>query len=553
MSFDDISDDDLSGPVVDRRTTVRILGAMGVTGLAGLVGPAGAESTVDGNVADQGTQTPSTDQRGGRLQAGWFTGSIDNLDPSYITVGINAQVMANIFNGLVEATSELEIVGDLAKDWTVENKTSYTFELHEGVTFHDGNEFTADDVKFTINRIFEEDTPVKPKMEPLQPVDEGGVTVIDDYTVQLNFEQPYAPALATLARGDGRGSTIVSKEAIEEMGSQQYQMTPVGTGPFEVTDHQVGENITLDAFDDYFETDEDGNQIPYLDGIDINLIPEAGTMVNALRSGNIDFANEIPLQNLDQVEPAEGVRVVSGPGAGWIGLGMNEEREPFDQRTVRRGIAKSVNSEEFVQSAYFSNAHVAQGPIGPAHEWIFREDKPDDQNYTPEEGERLLRDAGVYGESFELLTQQRDVRAAKSMRQQLTRAGFDVNIEQVTTSTYWERYENGEYDTVVSGNAVDLDPDPALYLFFYTRDEGGVFNWVNYSNEDLNELFDEQRTTIDREARKEILWQIEDIIIADAPHAYTHHEKPYMAASERVQGYVPHPVNRDFHTVWIED
>ena len=58
---------------------------------------------------------------------------------------------------------------------------------------------------------------------------------------------------------------------------------------------------------------------------------------------------------------------------------------------------------------------------------------------------------------------------------------------------------------------------------------------------------------IDREARKEILWQIEDIIIADAPHAYTHHEKPYMAASERVRGYVPHPVNRDFHTVWLED
>lgn len=565
VSLDNITDEELSGPEVDRRTTLKLLSATGMAGLAGCTGGDGTQDTTTTGAPDtnttsattttseEETETPTSEKMGGRLKAGWFTGSVDNLDPSYITVGINAQIMANIFNGLVQVTNDLEVVGDLAKDWTVENKTAYTFNLREGVKFHNGTEFTAEDVRFTINRIMEEETPVKSKLEPLKPVDEGGVRVIDDYTVQLNFKRPYAPALATLARGDGRGSTVVCKEALEEMGSKQYKLTPVGTGPFKVAEHQVGSTIKLDAFDDYFETDADGNQLPYLDGVDISMIPEASTMVNALRGGNVDFANQLPLQNVNQVKKAQGVRVVSGPGGGWIGLGMNQKRKPFDQRKVRRGIAKAINSKQFVETAYFGNAHVAEGPIGPAHGWVFRKDKPDDQHYAPDEAKKLLKEAGAYGESFSILTMKRDLRAAKAMRQQLNRAGFDVSIEQVTTSTYWERYEKGEYDTTIGGNAIDLDPDPSLYLFFYTRGKGGVFNWVNYSNKKLNKLFDKQRKTLDREKRKQLLWQIEDIIISDAPHAYTHHEKPYMAAAKNVKGYVPHPVNRDFHTVWLSN
>jgi peptide/nickel transport system substrate-binding protein len=138
------------------------------------------------------------------------------------------------------------------------------------------------------------------------------------------------------------------------------------------------------------------------------------------------------------------------------------------------------------------------------------------------------------------------------MRQQLNEAGFDVGIEQVTTSTYWERYEKGEYDTTVAGNAVDLDPDPALYLFFYSRGEGGVFNWVSYDSEEANGFMKKQRRLVEQSARKPVLHDLEDLIVADAPHAYTHHPKPYFAISEDVKGYKPHPVNRDFHTVWLD-
>lgn len=544
--IEEISDDELSGPVVNRRTAVRLLGAVGLTGMAGYTEqkPTGKAG---GDVANQ------EPQQGGRLKAGFFTGSVDKLDPRWTDITHEVQIIGNIFNGLVEATPELEIVGDIAKDWTVENKTSYTFNLREGVKFHNGVECTAADFEFTIRSIIEQDTPLKTKLEPLKPIDEGGVNVVDDYTLEMNLKYPYAAFLAALCRVDGRASTVVSKDAIEEMGSEQYNVAPVGTGPFKVADHEPGSHITLDAFEDYFESDSDGNQLPYLDGIDISPIPEASQMVNALRSGDIQFANLIPQQNLSTARDAQNITIKSGPGAGWSGLGFNLEREPFSSRKVRRAIAKAINSEQTVQSAFFGNAHVASGPIAPSHSWVFREEKPDDQAYDPEAAKRLLNEAGADGASFSILTRPTTLRIAKSFRQQLQAVGLNVDIEQVTASTYWERERARDYDVTPIGNGEDLDPDPAMYLFFVPQDKGGSLNDTGYSNEQVTELMNQQRQTIDREERKGLLHEAEDIIISDAPYVFTHHPKQYVGLQEEVQNYQPHIINRDLFTVHLSN
>ena len=139
---------ELSGPKIDRRTAISLLGAAGLGGMAGCTGGEGTEtaSETDGDGTASATATPPPeDQFGGRLQAGWFTGEIEQMDPPYISVGQYFQLSANVFSGLTTLEPDLTVRGDLAEDWTVEDGgATFTFQLRDDVTFHNGEEFTAE-------------------------------------------------------------------------------------------------------------------------------------------------------------------------------------------------------------------------------------------------------------------------------------------------------------------------------------------------------------------------------------------------------------------------
>lgn len=556
MSEDRFAGDELSGPKIDRRTAITLFGAAGMGSLAGCAGGGGggsegAATTSEGE--DSATPT-SEDNTGGRLQAAWFTGSVEELDPPFISVGQYFQLASNVFSGLTTLDEDLNIVGDLAEDWTVTNGgKQFTFQLRDDVTFHNGVEFTADDVEYTVRRTIEEEAPAASKLGSLQPLDEGGVEVLGDYEVRMNLEEPNVVLLTYLTRGPGRAATIVNQEAIEEMGSDQYSVTPVGTGPFEVVEHEVGSSITLDAYDDYFETDADGTQLPYLDGIDVQPISEPASIVNALRAGDVQLSNLIPLQNIDQVEGDNSVSVSRAPGVNWLGVAMNQNREPFGSKKARRGIAKSLNSEQFVETAFFGNALPDIGVISKGTNWAWREDKPQDQAYAPEDGQQLIEEAGVGGASFAILANSGNLRQAKAVRQQLTDAGFDVEIDQVTSSTYWDRYADLNYDVTISGSVGDPDPEQGLWNFYRLPDEGGVWNWVDYESEEVHEMLGEQRRTTDREQRKQILHDIEDKLIEDVPHAYLSHEDDIAGVRSEVGGFTHIPGLRNFHTTYLKE
>lgn len=552
VALEEITDEDLSGPVVDRRTTMKLLGGVGVAGLSGLAGC--NSSTGEGEQPTTNDEGGGSAQSGGRLQVGWTLGEVESLDPTFSVSGTEHPIFANIHSGLVKTTSDLDVVGDLAKDWTVENKTSFTFELREGVKFHNGAEYTAEDNEFAIERIFESDAGSY-RIDPLKPPEDGGVNVIDDYTLQLNFEQPYAGALKVFADGDAMPGVPINEEALEEVGEEQFKLTPVGTGPFEVAEHESGSHILLEGFDGYFETDDAGNQLPYLDEVKIRFIPEPASLVSALRGGDIEFVNRIPVENIDTLKQADGVEVLlSGKAGGWTGLVLNGTRELFKSQKTRLAIAKAIDNEKFVQDAYFGNHHVADGPIAPVHSWAFREEKPDHQAYAPDEAEQMLKETGAYGSSFSIMTTPEKLRASKVIRKQLNQAGFDVTINQVTGATYGERLVTTDYDTIIAGNGVDTDLSPALFPFLMPPDEGGAINFWGYQpSEKLQELLREQKRTPDREKRKEILHEIEDRLISDAGFAFTHHAKPWMATATHVKGYQKHPKRRDLETLWLEE
>ena len=534
----DISLEDLQGPKIDRRTTVKLLSGAGVVGLAGC---AGSDTSADTSASDASATGSGASSIGGSITAGWYASGLDDLDPHYVTSGERFQLVANITSGLTKVTPEVEMHGDLATDWTVENNGArIVYELRDDVRFHNGEEFTAADVAFSVERSITEEAPNSDLLSPLKPIDDGGISVIDDYTVAIEFEQPYIPGLIYFSR-EGRAANVINQTALEEMGREDFKRAPVGTGPFKVASHDVGEKIELEAFDEYYDTDENGTQLPYLDGVTIRAVPEAGTIVNALRSGDLDFINEVPLENAPRLEQSSDVVVHKRPDLNYYNLSMNSDVEPFTTKTARLGFAKLIDSERLVQEGFFGNANPEPTLYSPAHEWIYRdwEDKPQDQAYDPDEGQRLLEEAGVADASVTLLADGRTKRLMEIIQRQLSNAGLDVSIEQVSTSVYWDRVPDA--DAVITWSSGDYDPDTGIYRSFHSE---GIFNDAGYDNERVDELLEAQRETTDRDERRAQLQEVEDRVIKDAPTAFFGHRQDVVGHSSHVSGFVHIPFQR---------
>ena len=202
------------------------------------------------------------------MTAGWAgTAEITTLDPAQINQVLQFQISSNVLSGLTHINADLVAEGDLATDWTVsEDGLEWTFNLREDVTWHNGDAFTADDVIFTYNR----------SKDPEQSIHSGNlvnvldIEKVDDLTVKLILEQPQASLLVkTLERSSGRAMTNVNQNAIEEMVTGFNTVSPrLEQGPFRVTEHQLGQGVVLEAFEDYYDPER-----PVLDKITIIPIP----------------------------------------------------------------------------------------------------------------------------------------------------------------------------------------------------------------------------------------------------------------------------------------
>lgn len=537
-----ITDEDLSGPVVDRRTALKLFGGVAMASLAGCSG------------TDQQTASGG-DGRGSKLVAGWNVGEISNLDPVLNSTAGNEHASWNIFDSLLRTTPTLEIKASAAKDWTVKNAKQYRFTLRKGMKFHNGyGVVTAEDVKYSIKRGLNTDgSTIVSKLDRLKPIEEGGVVVKDKYTVEFNLKKPFVPFLKALTHGGG-ACQIQSKSAIKKLG-KEYQVKPVGSGPFEVKNHNVGSSLLLNGFGDYWMTDDQGNQLPYLDEIEIKPMPSPSTLVNSIRSGDIQFINKIPYQKVDTAKSTPGVNVMDTASGGWEGIYFNLAKNPWkDNLKLRRGIAKVLDREEYIKNAFLGNQQSAVGPISPIHGTFWRkpDKKPDDQKLDRKTGKQLIKESGSMGSKIKIMVWQAGVRRGRALSQQLSKY-FDVTVNAYDMSTYLNRLApktgSSYYDITPWGSSPHVAADTELYNFFKSPDKGGAFNTTGYSNDQVDTWLNQERETTDTAKRTELFHKIEDTVIRDVPVAFTHHYIMWQAATDAVKGYTKHPIQRDFTSV----
>lgn len=536
----------LSGPRVSRRTLLKLAAASGAVGYAGqlaAVAPTAAAGQRPRAVALRRQEA----KQGGTLNWGYGLGQIPTLDPAQVNLGIVAgELLANLFSGLVQFDQELGLVPDLAETWEVTpDGLQYTFKLRQGLTFHNGDPLTANDLVYTYQRTTDPNL-ASPHANKLRLVTE--ITAPDDVTLVIKQSEPYVPFLATAcSRGPGRALHPISKRAIDEMGDEQFGLAPVGCGPFKIVPEtvEVGGGFEMVAFEEWYA----GR--PLLDKVVVRLIPEESSRVSALEANDVDMLDILPPVGVEQVQENGDLTVVEAPGTNWYGLAMNQSRPPWDKLEARMAVAKAIDRQDFIDTAFFGLAIPSVGFIAPAFGWVYRppEEVDDPQAFNLDEAKQLAEQAQLSGVKPILISSSDDPRPAETLRNVLGEIGLDVQIEQMQTNAYVERRTAGDYDMTFLGSVVDADPDDGAWNYFHSE---GPSNSYAYNNPQADELVNRQRTIPDQEARAQVLQELQTLVSQDAAYAFLYHEPDRVAFYNYVKGYVPIPEQRYLEMIWLD-
>jgi peptide/nickel transport system substrate-binding protein len=451
------------------------------------------------------------------------------LDPNLSSAYVDRQVMASLYDKLVDIDQNGEIVPMLAKSYDVsDDGTVYTFELREGIKFHDGTEFNAEAVKVNLDRYQEEDSVRSTEVEPIESVE-----VVDPMTVRVTLSEPFAPFLAVLT---DRAGIIASPKAIEESGGRISKNT-VGTGPFEFVERVSGDHITVKKNPDYWR-----EGLPKLDKIIYRGIEDENVQYQNLQSGELDLIDSIPLVEFKGLQESGDYRVSIEPGLGYNGIWINVTRPPFDNERLRQAVYRLVDREAVAKAALRNVGGTPANSPFSKQSWAYGES----DEYPPrsvEEAKQLLKEAGEpngFSFTFKVDPSPLSQQIGQIIQSNLKPAGIKVELEQVEFGTLLEQNDSGNFEAMLLGWSGRIDPDLNIYNFVVT---GGDFNASGYSNPEVDRLLGEARTTTDRDRRKELYDQALEILHEEVPYVYLFHSNltTDFAMQPTVKGFEPYP------------
>lgn len=476
---------------------------------------------------------------GGTLRAAWQA-NWESLDPHFASSEASFQVLNNVLETLTFFDDDMNVVPWLARDWErSEDGLTWTFYLEEGVTFSNGREMTAEDVKWTFDRLTD------PDIGSGNAWRIGGTDttteVVDTYVVAITTPTPIANLPSSLAAN--KSTAVMASESVAEDGTVQV---PIGTGPFVISDVEGTTRLVLTARDDYWQ-----EGLPYLDEVVITPITDDTARDLALQGGEVDWIFTISPQNLETLQDDPDVVVETAPRLAYDYFGLNLNREPFGDVRVRQAIAYAIDRDIICQFAFFGLCEPTHGPTGSGTPWYFPYAPYD---YNPDMARDLLDQAGV-GDGFdmEIMTAigfDETLRGAQVVQQQLAEVGINVTIENIEFSEWLEREAAGEFDAFMLSWLGLTDVEDYFYLQHRT---GNAFNFTGFSNSEFDALVDEGRTIDDFDERYAVYEQANQILVDEAPYIFMYVKQEVKAYAPYVMGYVTRPDSaNNFWTVWLD-
>ncbi len=422
----------------------------------------------------------------------------------------------------------------------------WTLYLRQGSKFNDGSDFTVDDVIFNFQQWLDPDigSAMLGLMSYLTP---DNIERVDDYTLKLYLNSPNIGVPEHLY---DKAATIVPRTFEGDILAQ-----PVGTGPFLIEEYIEGERAVLKARTDYWKMGEDGQPLPYLDEVIwFDLGEDQTAWLSALQSGQVDkIFNPLPEQ-LPALREMEDVVVYSGTTGATYVYRMRVDMEPWNDNRVRQALKLCLKRNELLELAHYGEGVLAaDAHVSPAHPEYCEKPIPE---YDTERAKELLTEAG-YPDGVQVtitaMTNTPEGILATALKEMAAPAGFDITVDLVPASQYWEMWTDVPFGVTVWGHR-PLGT-MVLAIAYVGDDEGNPVDWneTRWVDEEFSELLREAERTLDVEARREIMCKLEDIQIERGSVAIPFWRNSWHAVSKKFKNYRfdPNPID-DFTEVWYD-
>lgn len=502
------------------------------------------------------------------------------FNPLISNVNIDKYVTSVVYASLMTVNDKGEQEPYLATESKVsDDMKKITYTLSDKAVWHDGKKVTANDVAYTFKAMADPnytggyygDVQAVKGAEAYhngEAEDIEGIKVIDDKTIEIEFEKVYAPGVTNLGNVEIIPEHIWSKVDPGEWTKQTELLNnPVGCGPYKLTEYKTGSHVKFEAATDFF-----GGEVktPNLVFKAIN----ADTTQAEFKGGNVDIANVESLRQADiDALTSEGLKTVSYDNYMFTYMGFNLRKESLKDVKVRQAIMYAIDRQSILDNIVEGRGSVVNAPLLPSS-WAYPEESELEQyKYDVEKAKSLLKEAGwedkdgdgivenANGEKLELTIDcqnDHEVRqkTATAIQESLKAAGIAVEIDTMEYSALMDKaVANHDFDLYMMGNTLSLDPDPKpMWASTAISNEPGVigYNIVAYNNPETDKLIEEGNATLDQNERKSIYGEFAKILNRDVPEAYLFCQNVERVYNPGLEGYKPSTFN-EFYNVhnWV--
>lgn len=478
-----------------------------------------------------------------------------SLDPITTNNIPSRLVFMQIHDGLVAYDADLRIVPKLAESWEVsEDGTEYVFNLRGDVTFHNGDPFTAADVKYAF------DQAVNPALQSQWLGILGGVeevTAVDDRTVLIRVAAADASFIDQIVY-----LGIPNSKVHEAVGADAYAISPVGTGPFEFVSWNRNDVLALKRNETYWLTR------PHLEGVEFRAIPERSVASLELESGGVDVAASLASSDLIRLQESDKITVDLTPTLSYYYIAINNQLGPLADPLVRRALAMAIPMDQFVDTIFQGvgavRAHSSYAPGSLAYDESLVEDYP---AFDPAGARALLAEAGYpngFATTIYTPTDSNRRQLGELVQAALTQIGVVTEVRSVEFGTLLPLTYSGEAPLWVLGWTNGVDPNNYLYDMFHSdpaawEADEVTFNTARYDNPEVDAWLEEARTLEDMDERLEIYRRAARVVfLEDTAHIPAYHQTSTLAYYNYVRDLSADPnsgieIVSTYNNAWLDN
>jgi ABC-type transport system substrate-binding protein len=450
---------------------------------------------------------------------------VGSLDPRISFNVPGESQLQTMYETLVGLDPNGRVLPKLAESWEMkENPPQIKFKLRKNVKFHNGEPFTAESVKYTLESIVapESKSPKKPFLAQI-----AGVDVVDPYTAIVKMKSFNRDLLRTLTLFPVMMPAKASKELGDKMAT-----TIIGTGPYKFVEYRSGEKLVVTANPDYW------GKKPQLPKITFRIIPEHGTRLVALESGEAMMINNLPIDQIDRLAKSPNIEILAAPTARVVTLAVRMDRKPLDDVRVRHALNYAINKEELIKTILGGRAQIANSPLPPMCFGADPTMKP--WPYDPAKAKELLTQAG-YPNGFKLKFGTpvgrflQDKQISEAIAGYLEKVGIKTELDTPEFATYVAETmkKDGKYDIFLfAWGYQTLDPHWGFGTLYHSR----FATRTAYNNPKVDELLDKARQVADEQDATKIYIEVQKIIWGDASMVWLYYQPDIIGVNKRFKG-----------------